>query len=236
MSFKKWLVLSIALLLPVGAYAEINGNANPTQPFLNITAPNQIDGVNVNPNTAAPGNFTNLTVSGTTTFSSSQAFSGPTTFSNTTTFTSSPVFSSGPSSIDTHYAVFGNSLLQNPLTQTVFESFLTASANAGTSVILNSAAGRTVFPGAGLSILVSGTAAGATSLNLECQSSHRVFVTWPIAELVNNIPVGIYASSATVLGSALTNGCNASDAVILSANGTLSTTTQIFVNLPYTVQ
>lgn len=253
MSFKKWLAIAAAILLPISAYAEINSKSNPTLPFLNITGPNQLDGVSINPNTAAAGNFTTLnatgatTLQGNTTFTSAATFSSASTFNNTVTFNSAETnngsitfnsgatLNSGITSIDTHYQTFGNSLLTNPIVQSTFQSFTTASANAGIN-ILNSTAGRKIFPGPGLAIMVSGTAAGATSVILQCQPSHRAFVTWPIAQLVTNVPVGIYASSATVLGSALVNGCDAADSIFLSVNGTLSTTSQLFVNLPYTVQ
>jgi hypothetical protein len=64
MSFKKWLVLSVALLLPIAAYANTQ-NVNPLQPYLNIIAPNVIDGVTVNPSTPSPVFASGLTVSGT---------------------------------------------------------------------------------------------------------------------------------------------------------------------------
>ena len=157
-----------------------------------------------------------------------QTFTGGDTFTGT--------LATGTGGINTFGSVFGNTLSQNPLTQTIFFSATATQANAGVN-ILSSASGRTIIPTSGLTIMVSGTAATATSVVLECQPSHRVFVTWPIANLVDRIPVGIYASSTTVLGSALTNGCNASDSVQLSVNANnLATTTQLFINMPYVVQ
>lgn len=50
MSFKKWLALIIALIVPATSYA--NGEyqtTNPHQPYLNVDAINQIEGVTINP-------------------------------------------------------------------------------------------------------------------------------------------------------------------------------------------
>lgn len=138
--------------------------------------------------------------------------------------------------LDTSGVPYSNSLQANPITLGTFSSYLTASANAGTAVVLASQAGRQAFPMGGLTIMASGTATGATSVSLECQPSHAIVATWPIAQLVDHVPVGIYASSTTVLGSALNQGCPVANALVLSANGTLATTTWLGFNLPYMVQ
>lgn len=58
--------LLLSLALASNAFAVDNGYL---QPFLNIDAPNQIDGVSINPNIGAPGNFTNLKYTGRIQFS-----------------------------------------------------------------------------------------------------------------------------------------------------------------------
>lgn len=54
----------LAALLTLGYSALVFSDDGIHQPFLNITAPNQIDGLSVNPNTAGPGNFSTLSTSG----------------------------------------------------------------------------------------------------------------------------------------------------------------------------
>jgi hypothetical protein len=141
--------------------------------------------------------------------------------------------------VDTSNTVFSTNLQGNPLVLNTFEDVPVATmlSSATEATILASQTNRQIFPGGGLTIMVSGTAATATALALECEPSHVVVAQWPIAELVTNVPVGIYASSATVLGSTLTRGCAVSNALMLSNVGTtITTTTHVYVNLPYTVQ
>lgn len=68
-------LLVAALLLPCLASAQTL-NAGISQPYLNITAPNQIDGVSINPNTAGAGNFTTVTASGAATLSGGGTLTG----------------------------------------------------------------------------------------------------------------------------------------------------------------
>lgn len=220
----------IALVLPYAAEAQVYGASNSS---------GSVSGASI----VGTGGTTETLPTTTDTLAglgTSQTFTGTETFSSTTIFNNVPTFNSAISmqaaGINTFGSVFGNTLTANPITQTVFFSATATQANAGIN-ILSSASGRTIVPTGAVTIMVSGTAATATSVVLECQPSHRIFVTWPIANLVDRIPVGIYASSTTVLGSALNNGCNASDSIQLSVNANnLATTTQLFINLPYVVQ
>lgn len=220
------ILITLALLAPVAALAQV--------PYNTGSAGSVTSGVSI----VGTGGTTETLPATTDTLA---GLATANTFTGVDTFNNSPVFNSGPTTLDSHYAVMGNSLLQNPVTQMVFESFLVGSVNNGVNV-LNSSASRKIFVNGGVTLYVSGTAAGATSVNLECQPSARLIATWPIGTLINLTPVGIYASASSgveptvVLGSALTTGCQASDSVLLSANGTLSTTSQVFINLPYIVQ
>jgi hypothetical protein len=315
MSFKKWALLAAALLLPIAAYAEMNGEANPTQPYLNISGNNQLDGVSVNPNTAAAGNFTTLTASGvatlngTTTFNSASVFASAATHNNTTTFNSavtvantatftsgavfsSPitnsstetqngaatfnntatfnsavsiantatftsvptfssamtiantatfssgaVFNSSITSIDTHYAVAGTTLIGNPLEQVTVQNITLASVNAGTP-ILASVSGRTIYV-RDLTIMASGTAAGGTSVIINCGLAGvgGTVATFPIAALVSLTPVSpFFNSGAITKGSALAQGCGSGNALMISAVGTLTTSSNFFLVVPYIVQ
>ena len=104
------------------------------------------------------------------------------------------------------------------------------------TTIIASSAGRTIYPGAGLSIMVSGAAATATALALEC-SDGTLIASWPVALLTDLNPVGAFASTAVTRGAALGRGCPASAALMLSNVGTnVTTTTHVYTNVPYTVQ
>jgi hypothetical protein len=75
MRFLKYALLAMALIAPAIAYAD-GLEYGYTMPYINIDGPNQMDGVSVNPNTGAPGNFTSLTVTSTATLSGSVSSSG----------------------------------------------------------------------------------------------------------------------------------------------------------------
>lgn len=133
---------------------------------------------------------------------------------------------------------FGNALGANPVTQTHFQSFTAAQVSAGVNV-LNSAASRLIYPGAG-TIMVSGTASGATNVVIECYPSAAVITTIPISALIDGRPIPFsYTSSAGTASAtqskAAVAGCSSADAVLISGPA-LATTTQVFVNLPYVVQ
>src|SRR4051812_47034524 len=98
------------------------------------------------PANAASFTTTNRAVNGTYTFGGAAVFSGT-------------VNSSG--------VVFSTALTGNPLMQMTYKDISTFTSTAMTTV-LASASGRTIYPGAGLSIMVSGTAASATAIALEC--------------------------------------------------------------------
>lgn len=131
-------------------------------------------------------------------------------------------------------------LTGNPLQQRTVGVLTLASVNAGT-VILASATGRTIYPDGGLTLMASGSAAGATGVYLRCGGSNNVIASVPIAMLLNGIPVSPFKSAGTgggspVLASALTQGCLASDNIYISTTGTLTTTTHLYYSLPYIVQ
>lgn len=205
-------VLGLLLLLGLYGFAQaqvppVNG---PQLPFLNITAPNQVDGVNVNPNIPAPGNFTSLTAQSVNFTSSVQSF-----------------------------APVSTNIFANPLMEGTFTSLSVASVNAaGGATILAGAPGRTIFPTGGLDILASGTASGATSENVLCSPSLRSVATFKIAALVTSVPVNAFASPGSITpGPAITDGCAPGDSLIVSNVGSnLATTTNLFLNVPYFLQ
>lgn len=141
-------------------------------------------------------------------------------------------------STDVSGIVFSSALTGNPLVQSNFTDVTvsTSLSNASTATIVASTAGKKIYP-TGVTIMVSGTAATATALALEC-SDGTLLASWPIAELVTNVPVGVYASSAgPTLGAALGKGCTASTGILLSNVGTsITTTTHVYTNVQYTVQ
>jgi hypothetical protein len=130
---------------------------------------------------------------------------------------------------------FSTALTGNPLQQVTYQNVTTASANA-TTPVLASATGRTITVGGGLTVMASGTASGASAVVLKCSGGNAI-ATFPIATLVDQVPVGPFASAGIITrGAALTQGCPSGEAVLISSTGTLATTTNVFVNLPYTVQ
>lgn len=130
-------------------------------------------------------------------------------------------------------ALTGNPLLQDNYTDTTVSTGLTSAAM---TTILASTAGRSIYPGGGLTIMVSGTAATATSLALEC-SDGTLIASWPIALLTDLNPVGPYASTAVTRGAGLGRGCAASTALMLSNVGTnITTTTHVYTNIPHVAQ
>ena len=147
--------------------------------------------------------------------------------------------------VDTSGVVFSGTIQQNPLMQDSLFTVpvsgvggnLTGLNSAGAVTLIASETGRQIFPTGGVTIMASGTAATATAILLEC-SGGAVIAQWPIAFLQSNVPVGIYTSTAgTTLGSALTRGCPSGQALYLSNVGSLLTTTsQLYINFPYSVQ
>ncbi len=159
--------------------------------------------------TPAAGSFTTLGATGAVALSSASTFSAPITVST--------------------------SLTGNPLVQASYQNITTASANA-TTPVLASVAGKTIHVvGGGITIMASGTAATATDVTLKC-SGGTIIARFPIAVLVNALPVGPYYSTVITRGAALTQPCAASEAVMISSTGALATTTNLFVNIPYFVQ
>jgi hypothetical protein len=137
-----------------------------------------------------------------------------------------------PSAMQYSSTMTGNPLVQSNYTDVTVSTGLTS---ASMTTIIGSAAGKTIYPNAGLTIMVSGTAATATALALEC-SDGRLIASWPIADLIDQKPVGVFASAAVpaTLGAGLTRGCAASTALMLSNVGTnLTTTTHVYTQIPY---
>lgn len=205
---KHWLAL-IALLIPAYAFASPGPGQyeNPQQPFLNIIAPNVIDGVTINPNNTGAGNFSTLNTAATT----------------------------------PQGTVFSTALTGNPLMLDNYQDIIvsTSLTSAAMTTIIASTAGQAIVPTGGLTIMVSGTAATATALALEC-SDGTLIASWPVADLKTLAPIGIGLYSTTlsqVTTGAGLMGCLASKAVMLSNVGTnITGTTRVYVNIPYTVQ
>ncbi len=144
--------------------------------------------------------------------------------------------------INTSGVTFSTALTGNPLVQQNYTDVTvsTSLTSASMTTLIASTAGRTIIPNGALTIMVSGTAATATALALEC-SDGRLIASWPIADLVDQVPMGIglYIStkSTITLGAGLTKGCAASTALMLSNVGTnIGTTTHVYTNIPYTLQ
>jgi len=81
-------LLLIPILLFASAVSAQTLNLGVAQPYLNITAPNTIDGVIVNPTTSAAGKFTTVVASGTVTTTGTIAAGTPTIASGCGTPTS----------------------------------------------------------------------------------------------------------------------------------------------------
>lgn len=139
--------------------------------------------------------------------------------------------------IDNSTVAYSNSLVGNPGMQERFVSFTAAQVSAGINV-LNSATGRTIHPGV-FTLMVSGSASGATNVVVECSPSGNQIASFPVSGLKDGRPVGPQWTSASTasptVAKAAVAGCSSADAVMISAPG-LATTTQVFVTMPYTVQ
>jgi hypothetical protein len=135
---------------------------------------------------------------------------------------------------DTSSIAFSGTLTGNPLLKVRYTQVSLASANAGIA-ILASATGKTIHATGGWTIMASGTSAGGTSLILKC-SGGRNLATIPVALLVDQIPTGPFASTVVTKGAGLTQPCGSGEALMLSAVGTMTTTSNYFLNIPYTVQ
>lgn len=146
------------------------------------------------------------------------------------------------SGVDTSGVSFSSSIQGNPLVQysrsdvptDVLVSGLTSSAM---TTLIASETGRSIYPLDAITIMASGTAATATGVALEC-SGGTFIASWPIAALVNNVPVGLYTSgTVNALGSPFANGCPSGQALMVSNVGAnLTTTTHLYVNAAYSVQ
>lgn len=149
---------------------------------------------------------------------------------------------------DTSGTIFSTTLQQNPLEQvshtTAFVSTTGVNLNNTTYyTILASQSGRTIYPLINTTIMVSGTAATATSIVLECSGTNSaggtVIATWPISALVTNVPVPAFTSPALSVtsGTPMVNGCPSGQGIFMSVVGSQITTTDyVYLNLPYAIQ
>lgn len=133
-------------------------------------------------------------------------------------------------------ALTGNPLVQANFTDTTVSTGLTSTAM---TTIIASASGKTIYP-TDVTIMVSGTAASATALALEC-SDGTLIASWPIADLVDLKPIstGLYLStqSTVTTGPGLAKGCGSGNAVMLSNVGTnITTTTHVYTKVGYVKQ
>lgn len=140
---------------------------------------------------------------------------------------------------DTSGTTFSASIQGNPLVQSNFTATApgTALNSQVTTLLVASEAGRTIYP-TGVTIMVSGTAGTATGLAIECTDG-RLIASWPIANLVDQLPIqGSYVSSTlTWAGAGLGKGCVAGKGIMLSdVGGTITTTTLVYTTVNYTVQ
>lgn len=204
MRFPRYALLLAALLFPAISFA---GDYGFQQPFIDISGINQIDGVNVNPNIPAPGNFTTLTAQ-------------TVVFSSTVTTQSVP---------------FSTAISGNPLMQMTVQRIPVASINAaGGYAVLASVAGRTIYPGNVIVTAQGGNVSGSTGVKVLCGSGN-VLASIATAQLTSAVGVSAFSASVTP-GNAFT-GCATGDGVFISNVGAnLATATALFVNLPYTVQ
>lgn len=134
----------------------------------------------------------------------------------------------------------------NPLQMGTVQNITLASVNtSGGYTFLPGVPGRTITP-TGLTVMASGTAAGATAVFFQCTSGN-ILGSFPIAALVTQTPVTPFSSTGTGAPSAsctpaskclaFAQGCAAGDGVLVSVNGSaLTTTTNLFVNMPFIVQ
>lgn len=261
----KRIALALGLLLACAGLVSA-GDYGFQQPFLNISATNTLDGVTINPTTSGPATFTSITVTGTSTqatvnISGTTTHTGPTVFSSTisgsgltsylaspagiggtapaagafTTLSASSVFSNNGGTA-TQGTAFSTVETGNPLLLQTVVNVPVASVNAvGGYTFISGVTGRKVYPGIP-TVMVSGTAASATRLLIECTGGN-VLASIPIAYLVTNVPVTPFSSTINTAGVGITQGCATGDGVFVSNVGSsMTTTTNVYINLPYTIQ
>lgn len=127
----------------------------------------------------------------------------------------------------------------NPLVMSTLQNISLASVNtSGGYTFLPGVSGRTVTP-TGLIVTASGTAAAATSVFFQCTSG-ALLASFPIAALVTKVPVTPFSSTGTnapLAGVAFASSCASGDGVLVSVAGSaLTTTTNLYVNMPFIVQ
>lgn len=135
---------------------------------------------------------------------------------------------------------FSTATLGNPLLLSTVQNITLASVNtSGGYTFLKGATGRTIWPN-DLTVMASGTAAGATAVFIQCTSG-TLLASFPVAALVTNKPVSPFGSteagSGPVAGVAWAQGCPANDGILVSVQGSaLTTTNNFYINMPYTIQ
>lgn len=153
---------------------------------------------------------------------------------------------SGPqATINTQGITFSNAANGNPLMldfyQDIAVSTNTTVNNSTTRGLqfLTAQTSRTIYPGIPV-VTVSGTASAATNLTILCSPSARVVATYVVSNLIStvpNFPISAGTGQGNSVGVAMASGCASGDGVNISTGGSaLATTTDVFINMPYTVQ
>lgn len=234
MKFSKHFILIalLAVALPLDAYAKCGRALNdhsieelPTFTGAPATG-DYIPICDTSANAMKKTDASNLTLGG--------AFNG--TVGATTPSTGAFTTLAVTTGVNTSGIVFSTALTGNPLMQSTAQTATAAQINSSYS-FLASVSGKSIYPGAGFSIMASGTAASATSVAIKCQNGN-IIATFPIAQLKDVTPIGPFSSAGGIIvGSALTRGCPASEGLFVSVIGSpLLVTSHLYINMPYTVQ
>lgn len=153
---------------------------------------------------------------------------------------------SGPQSyVNTQGINFSTAANGNPLLLTTYQDIpvsTNTTVNNSTTrgyQFLTAQTSRTIYPGIPV-VTVSGTASAATNLTILCSPSARVVATYVVSNLIStvpNYPISAGTGQGNSSGVAMASGCAAGDGVNISTGGSaLATTTDVFINMPYTVQ
>lgn len=143
--------------------------------------------------------------------------------------------------VSQQYQPFATTYNGNPLSQYTVQDIPVASVNATSTgyAFVGGLTGRKIFPGIPV-VTVSGTAASATALRILCSPGGNIIATFAVSTLASLIPVFPTSAGYTQgaqLGAGYFKGCASGDSVVASTQGSaMTTTTDVFINLPYTLQ
>ena len=144
-------------------------------------------------------------------------------------------------SVNPSATVYSTALTGNPLTQGFYKDLTVSTDIVSTALttLIGSTAGKSIHVH-DLKIMVSGTAATATALAIEC-SDGTLLASWPIADLVTLVPMGtgihVSTQAAVTKGAGLGTGCPASTTLALSnVGGLITSTTHVYVQGVYSWQ